>query len=230
MEGLQRVEVRFRLAEFPFVEGAADVAGREIENRKSVLFERREACLQLQAHGRKRRRSAGRGRPSVARGADGAGEHADDGIPFQVVRAVAQDPGFGEGVEVAREEEGDTLHGAGGGEQAVMLRAPTGLPKVFGFGGTEFAIVAEDVGIPIAPFAGAPADGKGGQVHDVVRFLGLHAGQEPGLGFGRDEAREGPSQRQVAAAIVEYDFGEFAPAQSAVAFRDAGRPIGGPPA
>ncbi len=124
---------------------------------------------------------------------------------------------MGQSMEVAADKQGNALHGGRGLEEAVVLGAPAFLPEVLGFRGAELAIGAQKIGIPLAPFAGAPGYGSGRHVDHVAGGRCLHAAKEPGFGGVRDKAGVRTFQGEVAAAVVKENLSQIAVAEGAEA-------------
>ena len=204
-----------------------------------MVLDGRRRLLHVEVLGRGRAHAAHHGREAPDGRADRAAEHGRDRPRGEVQAAGAVHPPHADGVQVAADDQrralplpGDRLH------QPVVLPQPAFLPVALGDGRRQDArLPVEHVGVPLAPLAGAPAEGVRRRVDEVPGIDGAGTVQQPVLDLPVDEDGVRSRQAHRPAHVVEQDLGQVAVAQRAEALREvapvarprprqAGRPPG----
>src|SRR5215216_6921248 len=96
--------------------------------------------------------------PATIPGTEGTSQDHHDRVAAEIQSATTTNAAFGDGVQVTADHQRNaSRHRAASGKQAVMLLEPAGLPIRFCDRGRELAVGPENVRVPLAPLAGAPA-------------------------------------------------------------------------
>ena len=236
MVGLERIDGVLRFAPSPLEQPDRDGSRVDVEEREAVLLADAGHVLHIEPGGDQRRCAAGAGGPTDP-GAQGTRQDGVDRVRQREVLA-AVDVDVASGMQVAGQDHAGTFGlPAEGREEPLVLQEPAALPEELGARGREskglLAARAHlrnggialagigDIGIPLAPFAGRPAERMGRHVKDVPDALVGGAGSQPRLCLRRHKASDIPLQAQEAGAVVDQRLGEVAVAERAESLGDS---------
>src|SRR5262245_267708 len=92
-------------------------------------------------------------------------------------------------MEIAAQEHWSFSHSGAGGQKAIVLALPAGLPEVFFVPDAQPALIIQHVGIPFAPLARTPCDRHRRHMNEMSGWRFLYASKEPRLDSFRNECR-----------------------------------------
>src|SRR5262249_28288460 len=145
-----------------------DAVSGKICNNEAVFLKRLQVLLHLKMSGRRSPDASERRRPPSVSGAKRPRQDDDNGILAEIERAGAMHAAFRNGVKVATNNERNAgRHCRDSPHEPIVLLEPAALPIRLRNVRRELSVPAEDVRVPLAPFAGAPAGRVRGDVDDV---------------------------------------------------------------